>query len=223
MIIVLVAEALAAEPNLAPDRPGIGDSTETPGAGFVLVEGGLAASFADRETSFGTSSLTLRVGLSNAFEARLNVPDLTFPGPESGPLGVGFKVGGTLTDRWSLSLVPTLLVPLDGGHVAGQLNANLGFDLEKVAIWGHVSTTAVTDPGFLEPPLSAIAGGGVQVPVGAGGVFVHGAREIAVTTMLGAGGWWCPTPNVQLDVEFDIYGVGQDIVAVPNLGVAAVF
>lgn len=224
---LFVGWALAGDPNLAPDRPGIGDSTETPGAGHVLVEGGLAAAFADGGTSFGTSSLTLRVGLGDVVEARLNVPDLGFPGPELGMLGLGVKVGGKLDDRWSLSVVPTLLVPLqDDARVAGQVNTNLAFDLEKVAFWGHVSATATTVDLPIVDDLSVstiLAGGGAQVPIGPGGVFVHGWREVGVQTTVGAGGWWCPSDTVQIDVEFDIAGVGQDIVAIPNVGVAVVF
>lgn len=223
--IVLVAQAVAAEPNLAPDRPGIGDSTETPGAGHVLIEGGLVANFADSGTTYGTSGVTLRVGLGDVVEARLNVPDLVLPAGEIGPIGLGMKIGGELTDTWSMSLVPTLLVAADAAWYGGQLNANVQLDLDRVAMWGHVSTTAIDGRGIVALGTGTLVGAGVQVPIATGGAFVHVGREVSDfgRTMVGAGGFWCPSDTVQLDVEFDVWGVGQDVVAVPNLGVAAVF
>ncbi len=60
------------ELNLASDRPGIGDSTSTPGRGRFIVQLGVAGSFAEGQSgAVSTSGWSLRAGADQGVELRL--------------------------------------------------------------------------------------------------------------------------------------------------------
>ncbi len=210
--------AWAGELTFAPDRPGVGDSTMTPGAGRLMIEAGLAGQITQGAASVGTGGLYARYGVGEALEARLRLPDLGVSGGDLtvGPVGVGAKVGGAVSERWSVSLVPEVFLDLDGGSgkvVGGQLSANVALALGAFGVWAH---------GFavgLEGPVEAFAGGGASVLVGEVGLFVNAGHTFGGSPLVGGGAWWQLSEGLQLDAAVDVLTADAPVI-VPMAGMA---
>ncbi len=69
-----------------------------------------------RRERLGVVGLMVRYGIDGALELRPQVPDVIWTDPELsvGPLGFGAEVGGALSERSSVSLVPELLLDAYG-------------------------------------------------------------------------------------------------------------
>lgn len=196
------AEALAGELNFSPDRPGIGDSAATVGAGQVMVESGLMlipAPFA-----VGTSSWMARFGVDDGIELRLRAPDIGWSGGLAlGTIGLGVKVAGVTSDRWSVSLVPEVNIDPATGAVGGAVGGNVGLGIDIVGVWAHAGTGVGQLPdGAVD--LSLLLGGGASVAVGGGGVYVNGGYDVGTLGAVGGGGWWGFGDRLQLDIGVDV-------------------
>lgn len=210
------AVAWADAPVLAPDRPGFGNQTATPGSGHVLVEGALVASIGAGDLWMGTERVRVRVGIGSAFEARLGLPDVVLPAGGVGPVALGGKFAGGIAPSWSVALVPEVLLPPTGGPVSGRLGATLAWALDPLSLWGQVTTTAGGGG------TGVLAGGGARVPMGGGGAYLQAARDVGVDTMVGAGGWWQLDRRVQVDAGVDVWGWTGATRVEPKVGFAAV-
>lgn len=215
--------AAAGELNFSPDRPGIGDSTSTVGAGHAMFEGGLVGAFGGGASGFGTTGPIVRLGLTDRVEARVRVPDLQFSQGETaiGSLGIGAKVGGSLGERWSLSVVPELFVTPPADAPGGSLGLNAAWGLNALSAWGHGTVAAQAGA-----PVASVLGGGASVGGSQGGVLAHSGVSVAgseVAPMVGIGGWLAPTGAFQLDAGVDVYPAGAATQLVPMLGAVGGF
>ncbi|MEZ4241331.1 MAG: hypothetical protein R3F59_35275 [Myxococcota bacterium] len=206
----------AADPlTFGPDRPGVGDSTTTPGRGHAIVEGGIAAAVGAGDVAVGTSSVTGRLGVDEGVELRLRLPDVTFAdGWSAGTLGLGAKVGGELGERWSSSVVAEASIDPSGGPVGGSLGGNVAVALGDVGLWGHASAAGAAGP------VAVLAGGGASVGFGPHGVFVNGGSVVGAGPFAGVGAWITPGDAVQVDVGCDVFWVGGAATATPAVGLA---
>lgn len=198
------AEALA----FTPDRPGVGDSTGTPGRGHVMVEGGLSA--APGPVRLGLGGVVGRFGIDEALEVRLRLPSVPLVGEGAlGSLGLGGKLAWALSERWSVSVVPEVFLEPQGAALGGSMSANAALDLGAVGAWAHGGITQGGTQDLL------LAGGGLSVPLGRSGLYANAAYASSGGSFVGAGGWWAPTGGLQLDLGCD---VAQDGSAVVSLG-----
>jgi len=212
MWMAWLALAGAGELNFSPDRPGVGNSTGTVGAGAVMVEAGLQATVT-QPAEVGTSSIIGRFGVDDPVEVRVRAPDITVYDGEVGTgfVGLGAKVGGNLSEHWSASLVPEIAVDTNGGGFFGLVNGQIGLTLDSVGMW-VTSESVVGDFGS-----DTSAGGGLSVGISGGGIYVNGGGSFGGDPFVGGGGWWALRDAVQLDLGCDVY-LGGDVVPVFLLG-----
>jgi len=218
--LLLPGLAHAADAQLHPDRPAVGESPGTPGAGYFNLEAGLATTLGEGQVVPQTQAVTLRFGVDDHMELRATVPDLILVDGtvELGPLGLGFKIASGVGERFTVSAVPTFLVDLDDGGAGWQLSANGGFQEGRVAVWLNATTTV------LDGDVSVFGGGGASLNIDSGGIYVNAGRYVtARTSLLGGGGWWRLDEGVQIDAGMDLLFVGPDLYAVPMLGASFAF
>lgn len=217
-LLVLLAPALADGPNLSPDRPGIGDSTATPGAGHVVVEGAVAAMSAAGTTALGTTGVTGRLGILDNFELRVGVPDVGItPAFGLGSLGVGGKAAFALTDALSVSAVPTVAFSLNGGGVAAALSTNAVYGFDPASVWLNVT-------GSVGGATQLFVGGGAGYGIGSGGAYVNGGVFTGGgLPIVGAGGWYGVSDRLQFDAGVDAQFIGGFTVWMPMVGCSAAF
>jgi hypothetical protein len=208
----LLASAWAGDLNFSPDRPGVGNSTGTVGAGAVMVEGGVAATVA-QPSAVGTSSIIGRFGVDDGVELRVRAPDIVLYDGEVGTgfVGLGAKIGGNVSERWSVSVVPEIAVDTNGGGFFGLINGQAAVALGDVGMW-VTSESVVGDFGS-----GTTAGGGVSVAISGGGVYANAGGTFGGDPFVGGGGWWALQEAVQLDIGCDVW-VGDDVVPVFLLG-----
>ena len=220
-LIALLGVAEAAEGLVfAPDRPGVGESCATAGPGHFLFEGAVSANIRGATVAPGTSSLTARIGIVNNVEARIGLPDITLTNGflSFGPVAVGVKLASGLSDTVSVSLVPDVLIALDGTGLGLRTSANAGLDFDPVFVWLN-STATVISGNF-----DFVAGGGVGVGFGSGGIYLNAGGElVAATPFFGGGGWWGLTDALQIDIGVDIWLDGNSTTTVPMLGMSGGF
>ena len=215
VLLSLLASALAAPLAFTPDRPGVGDSTGTVGAGHAMVEGGLAVAPA-APASVGLAGWTGRFGVDDGVELRLHVPDLGVgQGLSVGTVGLGAKVAGATGDRWSVSVVPAVQLDPTSGAVSGSVGANTAVGLGAVGVWAHA--TASQGPAGT----GLFSGLGVSAAVGDGGLYAHGGGTVAADGFAGLGGWWGVGEALQLDLAADLVGLGATVAPLLGVGVSA--
>jgi len=218
-LMILAGAAHAGELNFSPDRPGVGDSTETVGTGAVMVEGGVAAAVSD-PAAVGTSSIVARVGVDDPVELRARVPDVVLVDGEvvTGSVGFGAKVGGAVSERWSVSVVPELWIGTEGGDVGCTINGQLAFAVDDaLGLWVHTSHT-VTELGT-----SGFFGGGVGYALPAVGVYVNGGHGYNGDPLIGGGAWLPVGDALQFDAGVDVTIAGGDAYPLVLLGASAGF
>ncbi|MEO0602967.1 MAG: hypothetical protein AAF211_16115 [Myxococcota bacterium] len=217
MIAVLtLSGALGGELQFAPDRPGVGDSTITTGAGHATIELGLAAALSSDGTTVSTGGLLGRIGLDDGLELRLRLPDpfLADGDPGVGSAGLGAKVGGAIGDRWSSSVVAEVNVDPNDGTVGGALGANVAASFDAIGLWFAGAA------GGAEA-VEVFAGGGLGWGIDEGGLFVNGGHTFGGPSLLGVGGYVLPSPTVQLDASVDFAFAGDaPFTVLPGVGVA---
>jgi hypothetical protein len=204
--------------QFTPDRPGVGDSTGTPGKGHVMVEGGLALTPSPDPGAYGTSGIVGRFGVDDGLELRLRAPDLTLgDGLSVGTVGIGAKVAAS-AGRWSVSAVPELAIDPNTGDLGGGVGANLAVGFGVVGFWGHGSVALLqnTDP-------SVLMGGGASVAVGPGGFFANGGATAAGPGFGGGGAWLGLGNRAQLDAGCDVWVAGGDVLPTIGLGASVGF
>lgn len=215
MIFVLAMPAVAGDLQFAPDRPGAGDSTVTTGKGHVTVELGLAAALASGSTTLSTGGLIGRFGIDDGLELRVRLPDpFVADGTFGvGPAGIGAKVGGEVSDRWSSSVVAELAVDPDDGAVGGMLEGNVAAAFDRVGVWftGNASGTDA---------VAVFAGGGVGLSFDGGGTYVNAGHTFGGATLVGLGGYLLPDEALQFDAGVDLAVEGGSLTWLPGLGVA---
>lgn len=218
LILALSHVALAGSVNFSPDRPGVGDSTGTPGLGHAMVEIGVAATVNGEGTAVGTSGIVGRIGLDRGLELRVRAPDLALVDGALGfgTVGLGAKIGGAVSDRWSVSLVPEVSIDPATGVLGGSLNSNVAFGLGPLGLWAHASASGDGDA------IALFTGGGASVALGRGGVFVNGGHTVSGPTFGGLGGWWMLKDALQVDLGVDAVP-GDTWTWLPTAGVSVGF
>lgn len=213
MWIMFFANALAGDLAFTPDRPGVGDSTATVGAGHVMVEGGLVVTPTD--PSFGTSGLVGRIGFDDGAEIRVRAPDLGWAeGVTVGPVGLGAKIAGATGERWSASVIPEVLLDLETRQVSGSVSGNLAFSYQRLGVWGHGNTSVSSDG------VGLFVGGGASVAFSPVGVYANGGYDFGGGPMAGAGGWVGVTKAFQIDFGCDVFDLGETNTPVVLLGMS---
>ncbi|MFT4623702.1 MAG: hypothetical protein ACI8PZ_002358 [Myxococcota bacterium] len=208
--------AHAGDLNFSPDRPGVGDSTGTVGAGHVMVEGGVTV-LPVSPVSGGTSGIMGRFGVDDGLELRLRAPDIGIGGGVSvGSIGLGAKVAAAEGERWSVSAVPELFFDPTAAALGGGVNTNVALALDPMSFWVHSGLVVFQGVG-------AVLGGGAAVAFGDGGLYINGGHAVATTSFGGVGGWWAASPTVQLDAGVDMYATGADISPVVLVGTSIGF
>lgn len=211
-LLLALVSAHGAELSFSPDRPGVGDSTGTPGVGHAMIEGGVAVGTAG-SVAAQTSGIVGRLGVDEGLELRLRVPDVVFTDPVgTGSVGLGFKVGGSVGSRWSASVVPEVFAETADGSLGGSVGANLAVAEGPLGAWGHASVVG-TGAGT-----GALAGGGISVAAGPGGFIVHSGFSFGGSAFAGPGAWWAVSERVQVDAGVDFNFVGAEVQAVVLLG-----
>jgi hypothetical protein len=197
-MLLLLATAFAGELNFSPDRPGVGDATATAGAGAVLVEAGLAATFTNPST-IGTGGIVGRIGVHDVVELRVRAPDLLLVDGQlaTGAVGLGGKVGGALDDHWAVSSVHEVLVDTSTGTVSGYVGAQLSYSVDAVGLWVH--NHAVVVPGAT----GGFLGGGISYYFDPVGIYVNGGHGFNGDPLVGGGGWIALSDRAQLDAGVD--------------------
>ena len=220
IVAVLPSAALAAdELVLSPDRPGVGESPGTPGVGAFNVESAATLTFVEGDVHPGLQGTRIRVGIAENVELRAVVPDVVFQRSEVvlGPIGAGAKIAARASDRFSLSVVPELLITFDG-EAGWRVSANGGFEEGKVTLWLNATTTV------FDSDLHVFGGGGASVAIDSGGIYINAGREVVYRdTLVGGGGWWRLRSNLQVDAGIDLWLDGPDIIAVPQIGCSIAF
>lgn len=199
LLPLCIHAAQADDVVFSPDRPGVGESTATPGAQHFMVEGGLSAFMGGGSVATGTSGLTGRYGLSDLLELRLGVPDIgVTPAFGLGAIGIGAKVAGAITDDLALSAVPTVAFGLSGG-VLPSLSANATYNLSPVGVWANATATGIRGMGLA-------LGGGLSYPVGPGGLYAHAGADVLNRggAFFGPGGWIALGEAGQIDLGVDL-------------------
>ena len=149
----------------------------------------------------------------------MRLPDVTLVAGEGGTwgtIGLGAKVGGQLSERWSVSVVPEISLDPASGAVGAQMNGNVALALGGVGLWGHGSATGIGDEGLA----AVLVGGGASVNLGeGGGLLVNAGGTLGSAPFVGAGGWWMISDAAQLDLGADLF-LGESPALVPMLGLA---
>ncbi|MEZ4320909.1 MAG: zinc ribbon domain-containing protein [Myxococcota bacterium] len=203
--------------QFSPDRPGVGDSTGTPGKGHVMIEGGVA--LVPSPLAFGTSGIVGRIGVDDGLELRLRAPDVTVADDVGlGTVGLGAKVAASVGPRWSVSAVPELVYDPSSGALGGGVGANVALGLGRVGFWGHGSVSVLQDA---DP--SVLFGGGASVAFDGGGLYVNGGSDVAGSGFVGGGGWWSLSKSAQLDAGCDAWMAGGEVTPVFLLGTSLGF
>ena len=204
MLVAIWAAGLAeAKDDLtfAPDRPGIGDSTSSPGRGRAIAQLGLLTTVGPSGGArLSTSAWMLRAGVDEGVELRLRLPDLGM-GEGSlavGTTGVGALVGGRLGERWSSSVVPELFVDPSTGQVGASLNGNIAVALGDAGLWLHGSASGTRGT------VGTLAGGGASWSFGEAGAYVNAWRTFDEATTAGGGFWWLVSDRAQVDLGLDV-------------------
>ena len=203
--------------NFAPDRPGLGDSTSTPGRGHWIGQVGVLGSLGEGGTTVSSSGWMLRMGLDEGVELRLRAPDVGVGegSPTVGTLGVGAMFGGALGERWSSSVVPEVALDPNTGKIGASLNGTVALSLGAVGMWAHASAAGA------EGTVSTLAGGGVSLSSGPVGVYANGYHAFGDATYVGGGGWWLVQQQLQLDVGMDVGASDNTLTYLPTLGLSA--
>jgi hypothetical protein len=210
------------ELSFTPDRPGVGDSTGTTGRGHVMIEGGLAGQLGQGPAVFGTSGLTGRFGVARGVELRLRLPDLVLAETLGvGTMGVGAKVGGDVSERWSVSFLSELSVDPNDGTDVIQMGASMGGNVALAL--GDFGLWAASSAAGEDGPVVVVAGGGVSWGVEQGGVFLHGGHTFGDAPFVGLGGWWMLGEALQLDLGCDLGLASEGVLVLPQGGVVVGF
>jgi hypothetical protein len=195
MLISLLTTALAADLTFSPDRPCVGESTGTPGAGHVLFEVGAAAIADPAVVAVGAMG---RIGLVGGFEVRLWAPtlgitesDVTVAGA-----GVGVKWASEIADGTAVSVVPEFFF---GGGWAAAVGLNVSQQAGPATLWAHARPT-LPDEG----PVSLLVGGGVGVSVGTLSPYVNAGGGLETTPFVGGGTAIGLGNRAQIDVGVDV-------------------
>ncbi|MCB9679632.1 MAG: hypothetical protein H6737_31285 [Alphaproteobacteria bacterium] len=207
----------AQEPGFTPDRPGVGESTGTPGPGHVMIEGGVA--LVPSPFALGTSGITGRIGVDEGLEVRVRAPDVVFAdGVAVGTIGLGAKVAASAGERWSASVVPEVSLDPRTGAIGGGVSANVALSLEGLGFWGNgaVSLLQETVP-------AALLGGGASYSFGGFGFYGNGGATAAGPWFAGGGGWFGVTRTFQIDGGCDVWIAGGDATPTVLLGASVLF
>lgn len=228
-LLVWFAAPAQAQEALAPDRPGLGLGTAVVGPGALYAEVGLPSGSQERFRAYRIEHYTfpvlLRLGLTPAVEVRaatnlFNITRSTINRHSrsdggfdlaSLELGAKLRLAEGAAGGPALALVPSVVVPLEGGAATLSLNAAAGLGLPGG--WGLGATTgaAYTDGdvsgaviGSLGRGLTAAVAGFVEA-----GVFPGPGHTPAY---VGGGLTVLVDPAVQFDVYADrrVGGEGAD-------------
>lgn len=215
MILLLSTLAAAEGLNFSPDRPGVGDSTATVGAGHLMVETGILVD--PGAPSLSSGGIVGRYGLAQGLELRLRAPDVgVADGLFLGPVGLGAKIAGD-EGNWSVSAVPELTFHPQTQELAFSLGTNLAWSMGAFGVWGHSTASAAQDG-----TLGFFAGGGASLGFGPGGAYVNGGQGFGGGgPMVGAGGWLGVNEHLQLDAGVDLTGLSETVQASILVGVSA--
>lgn len=224
-LLTLLATAQAA--GLSPDRPGVGESTSTPGPGALVVEGGLQSVLVDAGIfgsffQLGTDAITGRYGIGERLEARLLVPDVVYSdsaggGVAVGTVAVGAKVAHPVSDTLAVSAVPSVGVTLNTGTPEVALSLNGTWDAGPVSPWVNIT------PALSGSSLGAFFGGGLGVPLGPAGLFGQGGVTDRGDWMAGGGGWLGLSDELQLDLGATVEVLQGLQFWQPGVGMSAAF
>lgn len=209
-MLLLLATAFAGDLTFAPDRPGVGESTATPGAGHVLIEAGFASAF---DPVVGGASIMGRVGVLDDFEVRVWAPGLSFSedGAALGNAGIGFKVAHAFSKRTTFSVVPEFFAGDGYGLVVG-LNLAVAFDAGS--FWAHVG------PSVAEGAGDVLVGGGMGLSAGAVSPFIHVGAYAEGSAFVGGGAAITASDAIQVDLGVDVVVADDQLVPVAQAGVA---
>lgn len=224
-LFALLCMPLASATDLSPDRPGVGESTATPGDGGVVVEGGLGgqffSAFGVSSSAFGLMGTRARYGIGDSLEARVVVPDLVVNDPggfTAGVVGVGGKGAFLVTDALAVSAVPELGWDLSGDAFWGILSLNATCALDPASVWINLTPTVYGSGAEVS------VGGGASYAVGPGGAFVNGALYSGGGGgLLGFGGWYGMSETLQLDAGLDVWMISGLELWMPTVGASAAF
>lgn len=204
--------------GFAPDRPGVGDSTEVVPQGATMVEvGSLLGAQLGASPVLALPAFTGRIGLrAERWEARVSLPSLLidFEGPAlSTRLGLGAKWATPIGEDAALSVVPAVSLPVFGqSRYTAPAGVGLGLNASRMAgsgdwggwLAGQAELQTTGDVGTL-------AGGGLFYAPDDVGVFLDASYTDAVE--VGGGGWWAFAPSAQADIGVSLMP-GYDVVMV---------
>ena len=144
--------AAQAADGFSSDRPGYANTTSTAPRLRAITEFGVSATIdEDDPETISAPNLSIRFGLSDHVELRLNVPGVTgviAPGPNDVTFGdttFGLKVGFAPNDVFSSSFVGSFSFDTDGGGMTGRLEWNWAIALGIASISGNLA--GGTSPG----------------------------------------------------------------------------
>jgi hypothetical protein len=213
MFLLWLGAAAAADLDFNPDRPGIGDSTTTVGAGHVLIEAGARLELGD-PTIVQSDAIMGRFGVDDGVEVRLRLPDVKIRdgAVTLGAIGLGAKFGGAVGDRWAVSFIPEIAFDAESEAPIGLVSSQVSGDFGAVGAWLHIGAT-LADGGS-----TAVVGGGVAVPVRDSGLYVHAAHTLGADPFVGLGGWLRVAEAAQLDGRIDLIATPGAVVPVVLAG-----
>jgi hypothetical protein len=208
-MIAWMAAAAAADLTFGPDRPGVGDSTTTAGAGHAMVELHTAT---EPDPVVLSARVAGRIGIVDDFELRIWSPALVLSDEvaTAGGLGLGAKYATGLSDDVAFSVVPEMFFG-DGWSAGVGLNLSVGID--AVTLWGH-ARPALADG----EEVSLLAGGGIGFAAGALAPYLNAAGGVGTAGFFGGGTAIVLGSAAQVDVGVDVFVAERQAVPVLQAG-----
>lgn len=217
LLALLPGAASAERPDFLPERPGIGQFPGSPGRGYFMAEGAVELALPSSTPTLSNRAWTLRFGVDETVELRAVVPEVVWgDGLEVGPAALGVKLGGWVSERLGLSVVPEVLLPLDGSRVGWRAQSTATVELDKVRLWLYLD-------GRYHQELTAFAGVGGLVRISDGGIYLNGGRAVGGPSMVGGGGFWGVSQRSQVDAGCDVLFVGSSATPLFKVGTSFAF
>ncbi|MCB9671289.1 MAG: hypothetical protein H6734_17535 [Alphaproteobacteria bacterium] len=218
MLFLLLSLAFGGELTFSPDRPAIGESTGTPGAGHAIIEIGTSTLFDPTQVYAAAIG---RIGLVDDFEIRVLSPSLvSVPGQLSvGGVGIGAKYATGLTEATRFSVVPEVFV-WQGWSAAASLNLTAAAG--AWGFWVNARPALVGADGATD--LNLLAGGGVGTTIGGSlAPYVNAGAGVGYSPFVGGGTAILVGSRFQVDVGVDVYVSGGSALPLLQAGTSFAF
>lgn len=131
---------------LSSDRPGYANSTSVAPVLRPITELGATVAWDPDDPTVGTfPDLRIRFGIARWMELRIDAPTVVFADPFAvGDLGLALKLGSRVAGSLSVSVIPSVTVPVSsGGAASARLELNWSASAGRVGFGGNLAAGSV--------------------------------------------------------------------------------